>query len=64
MSIVAQQKNGYAVVEASNESVDIFRLPLTVNNQSHVGRGMNPDWLFSVNLPEDDWNIEGFLRER
>ncbi len=61
---VQTQKSGSVVVVESNESADIFRLPLTVNSQSHVGRGMRQDWLFSVTLPESDWNYEGFLRER
>lgn len=64
MLIAQMQKRGSVVVVESNESADIFQLPLTVNSQSHVGRGTRQDWLFSVNLHEDDWNYEGFLRER
>ena len=64
MLIGKMQKRGSVVVVESSESADIFQLPLNVNSQSHVGRGTKHDWLFSVSLPEDDWNYEGFLRER
>lgn len=61
---VQTQKSGSVVVVESSESADIFRLPLTVNSQSHVGRGMRQDWLFSVSLPTMPDTSEEFLRER
>jgi len=63
MSLVQTQQRGSVVVVESNESADIFRLPLTVNSSCHVGSGMSHDWLFSVHLPQEPENDEGFLRE-
>lgn len=63
MSLVQTQKRGSVVVVESSESADIFKLPLTVNNSSHVGSGTSHDWLFSVRLPMMPETSEEFLRE-
>jgi hypothetical protein len=63
MSLVKTQHSGSVVVVESNESADIFQLPLTVNSSCRVGSGTSHDWLFSVRLPKESENDEGFLRE-
>lgn len=57
------QKSGSVSVVESNGYVDIFSLPLTVNNHSHVVSGTNPGWLFTGTLPIMPENDDEFLRE-
>lgn len=67
MSNVTKQKNGcVVVVEDSQGSADIFRLPLTVTKRNSClpESGTNLGWLSSLHLPLDDVHSEGYLRER
>jgi hypothetical protein len=63
MLIAQMQKRGSVVVVESNESADIFRLPLTVNSSSRVESGTNLGWLSSVHLPSMPEMDDEFLRE-